>query len=220
METSLVFSSRFIVSLSLSLSLSSFPSTSFLCSLFFFSVPFLNVKSIPLNGFSLTNSAMWTELLTLNFDFQRGPSPYCVTVFMTEWRWAVCRWATGTGLVGVNHLALPSKVAWGSVCHGVTPGRHVTVQPSEGFPGGSSGKESSGQCRRHGFHPWVRKNSWRRRWQPTPVFLPGKSHEQGSLAGYTVYGVTKVGHDWVTEHACIQQSGKGRVTLYSEKILQ
>ena len=34
-----------------------------------------------------------------------------------------------------------------------------------------------------GFDPWVRKISWRRKWQPTPVFLPGKSHEQRSLMG-------------------------------------
>ena len=34
-----------------------------------------------------------------------------------------------------------------------------------------------------GFDPWVRKIPWRRAWQPTPVFLPGKSHGQGSLAG-------------------------------------
>ena len=45
-----------------------------------------------------------------------------------------------------------------------------------GFPGGASGKESPCQCRRckkSQFHPWVRKIPWRRKWQPTPVFLPG-----------------------------------------------
>jgi len=35
------------------------------------------------------------------------------------------------------------------------------------------------------FHPWVRKTPWRRAWQPTPVFLPGKSHGQRSLAVYS-----------------------------------
>ena len=39
-------------------------------------------------------------------------------------------------------------------------------------------------CRRLGFDPWVRKIPWRRAWLPTPVFLPGESHEQRSLAGY------------------------------------
>ena len=41
------------------------------------------------------------------------------------------------------------------------------------------------QCRRHGFDPWVRKIPWRRTWQPTPVCLPGKSHKQRSLVGYS-----------------------------------
>ena len=48
----------------------------------------------------------------------------------------------------------------------------------KGFPGGASGKELACQCRRHKrykFDPWVRKISWRRAWQPTPVFLPGES---------------------------------------------
>ena len=47
-----------------------------------------------------------------------------------------------------------------------------------------SGKESACQCRRHGFHPWVRKIPWRRIWQLTPVILPGKSHGQKSLVHY------------------------------------
>ena len=57
-----------------------------------------------------------------------------------------------------------------------------------GFPGGASGKEPTCQCRRHKRHrfdPWVRKIPWKRKWQPTPVFLPGKSHGQRSLAGYS-----------------------------------
>ena len=47
-----------------------------------------------------------------------------------------------------------------------------------GFPGGTSGKEPTWQCRRHkrrGFNLWVKKISWRRVWQPTPVFLLGES---------------------------------------------
>ena len=39
------------------------------------------------------------------------------------------------------------------------------------------------RCRRHGFDPWVGKMSWRRKWQPTPVFFPGEFHGQRSLAG-------------------------------------
>jgi len=39
-----------------------------------------------------------------------------------------------------------------------------------------NGKESSWQCRKLGFNPWVGKIPWRRKWLTTPVFLPGKSH--------------------------------------------
>ena len=39
--------------------------------------------------------------------------------------------------------------------------------------------------RRPGFDPWVRKIPWRRKWQPTPIFLPGESHGQRCLAGYS-----------------------------------
>ena len=57
-----------------------------------------------------------------------------------------------------------------------------------GLPGGASGKEPACQCkrhRRHMFDPWVRKISWRRAWQPIPVFLPGEAHGQRSLGGYS-----------------------------------
>ena len=58
----------------------------------------------------------------------------------------------------------------------------------KGFSGGASGKEPACQCRRHrrrGFDPWVGKIFWRTKWQPTPVFLPGESHGQRSLVGYS-----------------------------------
>ena len=54
-----------------------------------------------------------------------------------------------------------------------------------GLPRWCSGKESACPCRRHRFDPWVEKIPWRRKQQPTPVFLPGKSHGQRSLAGYS-----------------------------------
>ena len=41
------------------------------------------------------------------------------------------------------------------------------------------------RCRRCGFDPWVGKIPWKRKWQLTPVFLPGESHGQRSLAGYS-----------------------------------
>ena len=46
-----------------------------------------------------------------------------------------------------------------------------------------------------GFYPWVGKIPWRRKWQPTPVFLPGKSHGQRRLEGYSPWGHERFGHD-------------------------
>ena len=60
-----------------------------------------------------------------------------------------------------------------------------------GFPDGASGKEPACQYRRlkrHRFHPRVGKDPCRSAWQPTPVFLPGESHGQQSLAGYSPWG--------------------------------
>ena len=55
----------------------------------------------------------------------------------------------------------------------------------DGFPNVSSGEKSSCLCRRLMFDPLVEKIPWRRKWQPTPVFLLGKSHGQRSLVGYS-----------------------------------
>ena len=60
--------------------------------------------------------------------------------------------------------------------------------------GGASGTEPTCQfrrCKRCGLDPWVGKIPWRRSRQPTPAFLPGASHGQGSLEGYTVHRVAK-----------------------------
>ena len=61
-----------------------------------------------------------------------------------------------------------------------------------------SGKESTWQYRRWRFDPWVRKIPWRRKWQLTPVFLPGKFHGQMSLVGCSPWGPKESD---TTEHA-------------------
>ena len=61
----------------------------------------------------------------------------------------------------------------------------------EGLPRYLKCKESSCQCRRcnrRRFNSWVRKIPWSRKWQPTPVFLPGKAHGQRSLKVYSPWG--------------------------------
>ena len=84
-----------------------------------------------------------------------------------------------------------------------------------GLPWWLSVKESACQCRRGSFNPWVRKIPWRRKWQPTSVFLPGKSHGQRSLAGYGLWGHKGVRHNLATEEQkhslCIMGGGYTRV---------
>ena len=55
------------------------------------------------------------------------------------------------------------------------------------------------ECKRPGLDPWVGKIPWRRKWQPTPV-LPGKSHRQRSLGGYSPQGRKELDTTKVTSH--------------------
>ena len=68
------------------------------------------------------------------------------------------------------------------------------------FPRWRSGKESPWQCRRCRSDPWVgSKIPWRRKWQPIPVFFPGKVHGQRNLVGYGLWGRKEPD---MTEHSC------------------
>ena len=67
-----------------------------------------------------------------------------------------------------------------------------------GLPWWLSGKESVCQYRRCRVDPWVGKIPWRRKWQPTPAFLSGKSHGQRAWRAI-VLGITKELDDLVTK---------------------
>ena len=62
-------------------------------------------------------------------------------------------------------------------------------------------------CSSCGFNPWVRKIPWRRKWQPTPVFLPGESHGRRSLVGYSPRGRKELD---ATEQLILKQRPAGR----------
>jgi len=65
-----------------------------------------------------------------------------------------------------------------------------------GLPRWHKGKESACQCRRCRFDPWVRKIPWSRKWQLTPIFLPGKiPWTEEDLGGLQSVGSQRVGHD-------------------------
>ena len=81
----------------------------------------------------------------------------------------------------------------------------VTEQAQEffiGFPGGSVVKNLP--ARRQGFDPWVRKIPWRRKWQPTPVFL-GNPMDKGAWRA-TVHGAKKVRYSLATQFSSVAQS--------------
>ena len=63
----------------------------------------------------------------------------------------------------------------------------IRTAPWWAFSDGSVAKNPPANERRE-FDPWVGKIPWRRKWQPTPVFLPGRSHGQRSLVGYSPWG--------------------------------
>ena len=72
-----------------------------------------------------------------------------------------------------KHISVPIFSRWGLYIK------------SRRLPRWISGKEPACQSRRCRFDPWVGKILWRRKWQPTPIFLPGEDHGQRSLAGYS-----------------------------------
>ena len=73
----------------------------------------------------------------------------------------------------------------------------VKLPRDAGFPDDPVGKNPPANA-------GLGRSPWRREWQPTPVFLPWKSHEQRSLAGYTVHGVLKELD--MTEHSTAQHT--------------
>ena len=67
---------------------------------------------------------------------------------------------------------------------------------------------NSGGTKDSALDPWVRKIPWRMAGQPTPVFSPGESHGQSSLAGYSPWGCKRVRHDCATEHTQCEPRGQ------------
>ena len=105
--------------------------------------------------------------------------------------WAVCGWWQEPDLlrmlITVFSIRLPSRLPTLLIYSSISafpPVLNIYYM----LPRWLNGKESSCQCRRHRFSPWVGKIPWRRKWQPTSVFLPGKLHGQWSLEGYSSWG--------------------------------
>ena len=95
-------------------------------------------------------------------------------------------------VMGSKQLAMPTRL-------GLPNLRSSNLYKAIFFPRWLSGQESASQWRKCRFNSWVRKILWRRKWQPTPEFLPGKLHGQKNLAGSM--GSQRVGYNWACAHA-------------------
>ena len=73
-----------------------------------------------------------------------------------------------------------------------------------GLPRWLSGKGCNCSCRWCRFNPWVREIPWSRKWQPSPVCLPGKSHGQRSLVGCSPWCLKELDTtEWLSRHATV-----------------
>jgi len=79
-----------------------------------------------------------------------------------------------------------------------------------GFPGGSMVKNTASNAGDMGLNPGLgRRTFWRRKWQPTPAFLPGKSHGERSLAGHSPQGCKEFEEEQSRQMGCLLITGSG-----------
>ena len=78
-----------------------------------------------------------------------------------------------------------------TLCHEGNPWQARAERPLKLKDGCLSSSCSAALIKRCSFDPWVREIPWRRKWQLTPGFWPGKSHGQRSLVGYSPWGCKK-----------------------------
>ena len=127
------------------------------------------------------------------------------------------------GILFQGASALPSPAPHSPQTH-----FYKSVKTVSGFPGGSVVKNPPSNAgdtgdARDTFDPWVLKIPWRRKWQPTPVLLPGKFRGQRSLVGYSTWGrkemdMTECTHTHTHTHAHTLGSRTFYFSMYSHMI--
>ena len=111
---------------------------------------------------------------------------HCMILFIYCWIWLAEDFVEDFAYIFTEDTGLQLSFIVVSL-----PSFGIRVIMVSGLPRWLSGKEFAYQCNRHRrcrFSPWVGKIAWSRKWQPTPVFLPGKLHGQRSLAGCSSWG--------------------------------
>ena len=146
---------------------------------------------------------------TLSLPVQFSRSVVCDRLFVTPWTtahqaslsitnsWSLPKLMSIESMIPSNRLILCHPLFLPTHSKSIIYLKHYVLSTVyqiwtfslflKGLPSWLIGKEPTCQCRRcrrHKFYFCVRKICWRRKWQPTLLFLPGKSHGQKSLAGY------------------------------------
>ena len=122
----------------------------------------------------------WERLKEAGEGYNRGWDSWMASPTQWTWVWA----SSGSWWYKYIHQFVSVKFVQSMGSQRV---RHDWVTNLKTI-GGTNGKEPTWQyrrCKRHGFDSWVGKISKRKAWQLTPIFLPGESHGQGSLLGYS-----------------------------------
>ena len=124
---------------------------------------------------------------------QKGGHNWATNTHTTQWTWD---WASSgrwwrTGKSGLLQSMGSKRVEQDLVSE--------QQQTPKVFLGDSVVKNPPARAGDAGSIPGSGKIPRRRKWQPTPVFLPGKSHGQRRLVGYSQWGRKRVRHDWVTK---------------------
>ena len=131
--------------------------------------------------FSISPSSEYSGLMSLRMNFRIDPFfiIVCYSSLCLELSPDTC-----LACLLKHTLVLSSSCSVGTDGGALSTFPDLSFLTLQGLPWRLSDKEPTCQCRRRRFHPWVKKSPWRRKWQPTPVFLPGKipwTEEPGRL---------------------------------------
>ena len=158
-------------------------------------------------------SALITEALGIMLGLVEKQSTWalCAGNSRSSWEEKAKLWHAGLpSIVGKALLYPEVQLYKPASADTVTSQSYVTLS----FPVVKNWPANAGDTGNCEFDPWVWKIPWRRAWQPTPVFLPGESHGQRSLAGCSSWG-RRVRQDWATESRAVSTYSKpGKVEVW------